>query len=123
MGTRIRDESGAITVNYTIRLLGRTGVMSATLVSDPTSLDNDVKSFKTALAGFNFNAGQKYFEFRSGDKIAEYGLAALVVGGAAAAVAKSGAFKFLGKFIGVGVLGGIAAAWAALRGLFSRKQA
>jgi uncharacterized membrane-anchored protein len=122
-GTRLRNESGAVTVNYTIRVLGRTGVMSAILVSDPTSLDKDIRSFKSGLAGFDFNAGQKYSEFRSGDKVAEYGLAALIVGGAAAAAAKSGAFKFLGKFIGVGVLGGIAAAWAALRGLFSRKQA
>lgn len=122
-GTRLRNESGAVTVNYTIRLLGRAGVMSAILVSDPTSLDKDVKSFKTALAGFDFNAGQKYSEYRSGDKVAEYGLAALIVGGAAAAAAKSGAFKFLGKFIGIGVLGGIAAAWAVLRSLFSRKQA
>jgi uncharacterized membrane-anchored protein len=122
-GTRLRNESGAVTVNYTIRLLGRTGVMSAILVSDPTSLDKDIKSFKTALAGFDFNAGQKYSEYRTGDKVAEYGLAALIVGGAAAAAAKSGAFKFLGKFIGIGVIGGLAAAWALLRGLFSRKQA
>jgi uncharacterized membrane-anchored protein len=41
-GTRLRDESGAVTVNYTIRLLARTGVMSAILVSDPTSLDKDI---------------------------------------------------------------------------------
>src|SRR5439155_11534320 len=73
-GTRLRNESGAVTINYTIRLLGRTGVMSAILVSDPTSLDKDIRSFKTALAGFDFNAGQKYSEYRTGDKVAEYGL-------------------------------------------------
>ncbi len=122
-GTRLRQASGGVTVNYAIRLLGRAGVMSAILVSDPTSLDKDIKSFKTALAGFDFNSGQKYSEFRTGDKVAEYGLTALIVGGAAAAAAKSGAFKFLGKFVGIGVLGGLAAAWAAIRGFFSRKQA
>ena len=122
-GTRLRQPSGGVTVNYSIRLLGRTGVMSALLVSDPTSLDQDIKSFKTALAGFDFNSGQKYSEFRTGDKVAEYGLAALIVGGAAAAAAKSGAFKFLGKFLVVGVLGGLGAAWAAIRSFFSRKQA
>lgn len=122
-GTRLRQESGGVTVNYTIRLLGRSGVMSVVLVSSPTSLDKDVKSFKAALAGFDFNTGEKYSEFRSGDKVAEYGLAALIVGGAAAAAAKSGAFKFLGKFIGIGVIGGLAAAWAAMRAFFSRKQA
>jgi uncharacterized membrane-anchored protein len=122
-GTKLRPESGGITVNYTIRLLGRSGVMSVILVSNPTSLDNDVKSFKAALAGFDFNTGEKYSEFRSGDKVAEYGLAALIVGGAAAAAAKSGAFKFLGKFISIGIIGGLAAAWAAARAFFSRKQA
>jgi len=122
-GTKLRQLSGEVTVNYSIRLLGRTGVMSAVLVSNPTSLDKDIRSFKTALAGFNFNSGQKYLEYRTGDKVAEYGLAALIVGGAAAAAAKSGAFKFLGKFIGVGVFGGLAAAWAAIRSFASRKRA
>ena len=92
-------------------------------VSDPTSLDKDIRSFKTSLAGFSFNSGQQYSEYRIGDKVAEYGLAALIVGGAAAAAAKSGAFKFLGKFIGVGVIGGLAAAWAAVRSFVSRKRA
>jgi uncharacterized membrane-anchored protein len=73
-GTRLRPQSGGVVVNYTIRLLGRSGVMSATLVSDPTSLDQDVRAFKAALTGFDFDQGQKYSEFRSGDKVAEYGL-------------------------------------------------
>ena len=122
-GTKLRQASGGVTVNYSIRLLGRGGVMSALLVSDPASLDKDVKTFKAGLAGFDFNAGQKYSEYRTGDKVAQYGLAALIIGGAAAAAAKSGAFKFLGKFIVFGVLGGLAAAWAAIRSLFGRKQA
>lgn len=122
-GTKLREPSGGITVNYAIRLLGRSGVMSAVLVSDPTSLDQDIRSFKAALAGFNFNAGQKYSEFRTGDKVAEYGLAALIVGGAAAVAVKSGAFKALGKFLIFGVFGAIAAAWAGLKSFFSRRRA
>jgi uncharacterized membrane-anchored protein len=121
--TRFRGASGEATVNYAIRLLGRTGVMSAILVSSPTSLDKDIKSFKTALAGFDFNSGQKYAEFRAGDKVAEYGLAALIVGGAAAAAAKSGAVNFLGKYLGVIIAGGFTAAFAALRGFLARRQA
>jgi uncharacterized membrane-anchored protein len=122
-GTKLRDSSGGVTVNYSIRLLGRGGVMSAVLVSDPTSLDKDIRSFKASLAGFDFNQGQKYSEFRSGDKVAEYGLAALIVGGAAAVAVKSGAFKALGKFLVFGVFGGLAAAWAAVRSFFSRRRA
>jgi uncharacterized membrane-anchored protein len=121
--TKLREESGGVTVNYTIRLLGRTGVMNAILVSSPSSLDNDIKAFKASLANFTFNSGQLYSEFRTGDKVAEYGLAALIVGGAAAAAAKTGVFKAFGKFLIFGVFGGIAAAWAAVRRLFSRKPA
>lgn len=90
-------------VNYTVRLLGRNGHESATLVSDPANLEADVKSFKMTLATFNFNAGEKYSEFREGDRVAAYGLGALVVGGAAAVAAKSGFWKVL--------LGGLLAGW------------
>jgi uncharacterized membrane-anchored protein len=96
--TRLRGESGDIGVNYSIRLLGRSGVMNATVVSDPASLNKDMRAFKDALAGFNFDPGERYSEFRSGDRVAEYGLAALVVGGAAAAAAKGGLFKTIAKF-------------------------
>ena len=119
--TKLREESGDITVNYTIRLLGRSGVMNAVLVSSPGSLDDDIKAFKASLVNFTFNSGQRYSEFRTGDKVAEYGLAALIVGGAAAAAAKSGAFKAFGKLIAFGVFGGLAAAGAAVRRFFSRK--
>ena len=81
-------------VNYTSRLLGRSGVMSAVLVSSPQTLAEDMQAFNRALAGYDFVAGEKYAEFKSGDRIAEYGLGALVLGGAAAAAAKAGLFKF-----------------------------
>jgi len=90
-------------INYTVRLLGRTGYESVVLVSSPESLDADVRSFKTVLAGFNFNAGERYAEFKPGDRVAEFGLAALVAGGAAAVAAKTGLWKV--------VLGFLAASW------------
>ena len=80
-GVRLRTVSGEPVVNYTIKLLGRRGVMNAVLVSDPQSLDKDTREFKSVLQGYSFNEGERYFEFRSGDKIAEYGLSALIVGG------------------------------------------
>lgn len=90
-------------INYTVRLLGRTGYESAVLVSSPETLDADVKEFKSVLTGFEFKAGEKYSEFKSGDRIAQFGLAALVAGGAAAVATKTGFWKVL-----VGVL---AASW------------
>jgi uncharacterized membrane-anchored protein len=121
-GMRLRDEKGGIHVNYTSRLLGRSGVMSAVLVSSPQTLNDDMRAFNGALTGYQFVAGEQYAEFKQGDRIAEYGLAALVVGGAAAAAAKAGLFKSLGKFLWVIVGGGIAGGWALLKKLFGRKE-
>lgn len=121
-GMRLRDERGGLHVNYTSRLLGRSGVMSAVLVSSPSTLGEDMRAFRGALGGYEFVAGEKYAEFKSGDKIAEYGLAALVVGGAAAAAAKSGLLKSLGKFLWVIIGGAIAAGWALVRKFFGRKE-
>jgi uncharacterized membrane-anchored protein len=118
---RLRDDRGGLHVNYTSRLLGRSGVMSAVLVSSPQTLAEDMKAFNGALAGFEYVAGEKYAEFKSGDKIAEYGLAALVLGGAAAAAAKAGWLKFLGKFWIV-ILAGFAALWGVVKRFFLGKK-
>jgi len=127
-GTKVHSENGDITVNYTTRLLGRNGVMSVVLVSNPASLDDDLRSFKQALNGFGFDAGNSYTEFREGDKVAEYGLTALIVGGAAAAAAKSGLGKGLFamgagmiKVIGVAALALFAGIINYVRGLFRKK--
>jgi uncharacterized membrane-anchored protein len=115
-GLRLRTVSGDPVVNYTIKLLGRRGVIDAVLVSDPQKLEQDTREFKSVLRGFSFDLGERYSEFRSGDKVAAYGLSALIVGGTAAAVVKTGAFKGLAKIIGVGVL----ALAGAIGGFFKR---
>jgi uncharacterized membrane-anchored protein len=124
-GVRLRTDKGEKVVNYTSRLLGRSGVMSATLVSDPGQLPQNVEEFKHSLEGFVYASGEKYSEFKSGDKIAEYGLAALILGGAAAVATKKGFWAaivaFLAAFwklIGVAVVGVLA--W--LGSLFKRKR-
>ena len=121
-GMRLRDDKGGMHVNYTSRLLGRSGVMSAVLVSSPSSLDRDVIDFKSALRGYDFVPSEKYAEFKPGDRVAEYGLGALVLGGAAAAAAKAGLFKTLGKFIWLIAAGGLAVLWPLLKRLFARKE-
>jgi uncharacterized membrane-anchored protein len=115
-GTRLIAEDGSVVVNYLVRILGRSGVMNGILVSDPEDLEANIKQFRTALGGYDFVSGERYAEFRQGDRIAEYGLAALVVGGAAAAAASSGAMKGLGKFLGLGAI----ALFAAIGGFFKR---
>lgn len=119
-GVKLRGDDGHPLVNYSIRLLGRRGVMHAVLVSEPDSLSVDVADFKQALGGYAFVAGERYAEFRAGDRVAEYGLAALVLGGAAAVATKSGFLKAFGKLIVVGVMGAGAAVLAFVRRFFRR---
>jgi uncharacterized membrane-anchored protein len=103
-GLQLRGDDGHITVNYTIRMLGRRGVMHAILVSDPEGLEKHMATFKGALTGYGFVQGERYAEFKSGDRIAEYGLAALVLGGAAVVATKSGFGKAIAKFVVLGVI-------------------
>lgn len=119
----LAESEGIPIVNYNTRLLGRTGVMSATLVADPETLDEAVAEFGTVLEDFEFNAGQRYAEFQPGDKVAKYGLAALVAGGAAAAVAKSGAGKGLFKMIGIALIALFAGVATFFKRLFGKKDA
>lgn len=86
-------------VNFNTRLLGRKGVTSATLVADPATLDAAVGEFKGILTGFEYLAGERYADVQEGDRMAEYGLAALIAGGGAAVAAKSGLLKSLWKVL------------------------
>lgn len=105
-------------VNVSTRILGRSGYTAAVLVTTPASLDSDLQDFKTALKSFDYIAGEKYSEWREGDKVAAYGLGALVLGGAAAAVSSKGGFKV----IGLAFVAAAAALWAGLKKLLLRKK-
>jgi uncharacterized membrane-anchored protein len=103
-------------VNYSVRLLGRRGVMNVDLVLAPEEVESVVPSFEKVLGGFTFKPGSRYAEFTQGDKVAAYGLTALVAGGAGAALAKSGLLGKLWKAIVLGVL----ALVGAIKKLFGR---
>lgn len=113
-------------VNYNTRLLGRRGVMEVTLVSAPETLDASIADFKKLMPGYAFSTGEKYAEYKPGDHVAEYGLAALITGGAAAVAAKKGwlaaagvALVKLWKLLLVGLV----AVGAGIRKLFKRRKA
>ena len=122
-GVGSKTDGGSDGANYDVRLLGRTGVMSVTLVCSPDSVRNLVPKLQTILAGFNYNSGHKYGEWRSGDKMAAYGLTGLITGGAAVAAAKSGllakigiAIAKMGKAIFIGILAICAGIWQMIFG-------
>lgn len=97
-------QTGKETVNYNVRILGRRGVTEATLLVSPDKFEAQLPWFRAALKGFSYVAGEDYASFRQGDRIAEYGLAALVTGGVVAVAAKSGLLARLWKFILVGLI-------------------
>ena len=113
----IRGESqGEQIINHNTRILGRKGVMEVKLVVDPEKYAAVLPEFKQLLTSYNYKAGERYAEYRPGDKLAKYGLAALVTGGAVAVAAKTGLlaslvllFKKGAKLIVIAVVAVIAA--------------
>jgi len=116
----------ATSVNYSVRVLGRRGTMSVDLVLDPTLVDAVLPKFDNLLIGFSYLPGSTYADFRAGDKIAEYGLATLVAGGATAIAAKTGLLAKLWKLIVVGfaaLIGMLKRWWNSLKKILSGKAA
>lgn len=80
-------------LNYDIRILGRRGVLVLTAVSSMDQLPEIEKETPGILGMVDFNQGSRYADFDPKvDKVATYGIAALVAGGIAA---KAGLFKLL----------------------------
>lgn len=112
--------------NYNMRLLGRRGVVSATLVESAENLAQSKPAAIALVKGFRFKPGSSYAEWKDGDKIAEYGLAGLVAAGAGAAAVKLGLFGVIAKFFGkmgkaaialvVAIGAGLSKLWGAIRG-------
>ena len=81
------------TLNYNIRMLGRRGVLVVNAVAPMAELPAVQAATPALLSMVNFQEGHRYADFNGDtDKVATYGLAALVAGGFAA---KAGFFKVL----------------------------
>ena len=120
----IRGSSeGDEVVNYSVRLLGRKGVMDVDLVLNPTQVAGTVPEFDQLMSGFEFTSGNRYAEFLPGDKVAQYGLTALVAGGAGAALAKSGLLAKMWKFLVFGAIAAFAAIKRVIGSLVGKKPA
>lgn len=89
-------------------------------------LDRTVATLKTLLTdGYQYVPGEKYAEFRQGDRVAEFGLAALIAGGATAVAAKKGWLAAIGAFFAAAwkfILAIAAAALIWLKKLFGKKS-
>ncbi|WP_454828253.1 DUF2167 domain-containing protein [Pseudoxanthomonas wuyuanensis] len=98
------------TVNYDIRVLGRRGYLSLNAVAGMSELPVVQTGMQQLLTMTEFDAGARYADFDgSTDKVAAYGVAALVGGGLAA---KAGLFAKIGlvlakfwKLLLIGIVG------------------
>ncbi|MGQ0596208.1 DUF2167 domain-containing protein [Aquabacterium sp.] len=111
-------------INYNTYALGREGYITLNLITNLQAIPQDKGHAQTLLAALNFNEGKRYADFNaSTDKVAEYGLAALV-GGLAAK--KLGMFAlaagFFAKFAKVILLAGAGVA-AVVTKFFKRNKA
>ncbi|HEY8568888.1 DUF2167 domain-containing protein [Microbulbifer sp.] len=69
------------TLNYNIRVLGRKGVLVLNFIAGMPELDDIKQSRDAVLSMASFNPGYRYEEFDPAiDKVAAYGLGALVTG-------------------------------------------
>lgn len=85
------------TVNYDIRVLGRKGYLSLNAVARMDELPEVKAGMQQLLPMVEFDAGSRYADYDSStDKVAAYGLAALIGGGIAA---KAGLFAKLGVLL------------------------
>jgi uncharacterized membrane-anchored protein len=89
-------------VNYDIRILGRYGVMEATVLDSPETYAKSIPTVKEVLTGFSFSESNKYSEWKQGDKVAAYGLTGLVAGGGLAMAAKTGLLGKIGLLLAKG---------------------
>jgi uncharacterized membrane-anchored protein len=110
------------TLNYSIRILGRRGVLVLNAVASMSQLSTIRTEAKSILPAVEFNDGHRYSDYLPGrDKAAAYGIAGLVAG---ATAAKAGFFKLL--WVGIlafkkVIFAGLVAAGALLKRLFGAK--
>ncbi|SAI54142.1 Uncharacterized membrane-anchored protein conserved in bacteria [Bordetella ansorpii] len=112
------------TVNYNTYALGRDGYISVDLITSQSQLPADKSVALSLLDNIGYVEGKRYADFDSStDKVAEYGLAALVAGVAAK---KLGLFAviaaFLAKFAKVGFIAVAAVIMPLIRRLRGKKN-
>ena len=127
------EASDGGSINYNTRILGRTGFVSLNLLTDKQHLAQYKPAGALLLSKTRFEPGKRYEDFNSStDKVAEYGLTGLVLGGAGLGLAKVAKIGLLAKF-GKGlialliagkkvIVAGAIALGAGLKSLFKKKK-
>lgn len=119
----VGSDPNTATINYNTRALGRDGYFSLDLLTDRTHFEAEKPEADSLLTMLDYAPGKRYQDFDvSTDRVAEYGLAALI---GVVALKKLGliaiATAFVLKFAKLGILAVIGMG-AAVRRLISRAK-
>lgn len=123
----IKDKRGTNAdqgINYNTYVLGREGYISMNLITDRQLIEQLKPVAQGLLSALEFNGGKKYADFNvSTDKVAEYGLAALITGVAAKKLGLLAVIAaFFAKFIKVILLVGAGALYGVKKWLGGKKN-
>ena len=115
-------------LNYDIRMLGRSGVLSLNMVTTMGKLAETRQAAQRFAAAVEFTPGSRYADYQPGtDRVAEYGVAGLVAAGiGAVAVKKAGLLILILAFLkkaGIFIVVGIGLLWTRIRRLFGHRGA
>jgi len=95
--------SAGETLNYDVRVLGRTGTLVYSAIADAPDLPRVKEGCQQVLLATTFRKGHSYADFSaSSDKVAEYGVAGLIAGGGLLVAKKIGMLALLFKFFAKG---------------------
>lgn len=114
-------EQAQNTLNYSIRILGRKGVLVLNFIAGMDQKPLIDSQLNNVLAMAEFNTGSRYEDYQPGvDKVAAYGLGALITGGVLAKTGMLTTVLALLKKFGILIFVGLATLFG---GLFRRKAA
>lgn len=109
-------------LNYDIRVLGRAGCLEISIIALMPQLVDIEKQAPEILKMVEFTEGNRYSDYKSGDKVAAYGIAGLIAGGV---LMKAGVFKGLALLLVKGwklVLVAVVGIGAMIKRIVSGKQ-
>jgi uncharacterized membrane-anchored protein len=108
-GLLVHSEGQGPSLNYNTRILGRRGWVAVNLVTSPELLPKFKEEGAKVRAATTFKSGARYEDFDAKtDKVADYGLVGLVLGGAGLGASKLVKVGILAKFWKVLVTAAIA---------------
>jgi uncharacterized membrane-anchored protein len=94
-----KDPATPHTLNYSVRALGREGVLEFDFVAGLNQLQEIDTAIPNVIKAVQYESGKTYSDHASGDKVAAYGMAGMIAAGAGVKLAaKLGFLALIGGF-------------------------